>query len=205
MSSSLGNFIPVSEAVDRFGTSPLRMFFLSASYNSTQTYSEAAIEEAIERWERLETAHDRAVEAVDSAAARTKVDSDLGDRVEAARESFTGAMNDDFNTREALAALFDLASAVNSYLDGREEYDYRGLKAAVETFEEFGEDVLGFDFDGDAEGEATLAGELIELVLDVRERERAAGNYERADALRDDLEALGIEVQDTDDGPTYRL
>ncbi|MDR9382164.1 MAG: cysteine--tRNA ligase, partial [Natronomonas sp.] len=49
MSSSLGNFIPVSEAVDRFGVNPLRMFFLSASYNSTQTYSDDAIEEALER------------------------------------------------------------------------------------------------------------------------------------------------------------
>ena len=68
-----------------------------------------------------------------------------------------------------------------------------------------GEDVLGFDFEGATEGTATLAGELVELVLDVREEERSAGNYERADALRDDLEALGVEVQDTDDGPTYDL
>ena len=114
-------------------------------------------------------------------------------------------MNDDFNTREALAALFDLAGAVNSHLDDADVYDYRGLRAAVEAFEALGEGAMGFDFSGDAAGEATLAGELVELVLDVREQERAVGNYHRADALRDDLEALGVEVQDTDDGPTYRL
>ena len=84
-------------------------------------------------------------------------------------------------------------------------YDYRGLRATVETFEDLGEGVLGFDFEGATEGSATLAGELVELVLDVREEERAAGNYERADGLRDHLEALGVEVQDTDDGPTYDL
>jgi len=205
MSSSLGNFIPVREAVERFGTNVLRMFFLSASYNSTQTYSEAAIEEAIERWERLETAHERAVEAADSARAGTKVDSELDGRAAEAREAFTAAMNDDFNTREALSALFDLAGAANSYLDGADAYDYRGLQATVETFEDLGEGVLGFDFEGATEGSATLAGELVELVLDVREEERAAGNYERADRLRDDLETLGVEVQDTDDGPTYDL
>ena len=205
MSSSLGNFIPVREAVDRFGTNPLRMFFLSASYNSTQTYSEAAIEEAIERWERLETACERAVGAADSADARAKADSDLGERAAAAREAFAEAMNDDFNTREALAALFDLAGAVNGYLDDADVYDYRGLQETVEAFEDLGEDVLGFDFEGATEGTATLAGELVELVLDVREEERSVGNYERADALRDDLEALGVEVQDTDDGPTYDL
>ena len=78
----------------------------------------------------------------------------------------------------------------NSHLDDADVYDYRGLRAAVEAFEALGEGAMGFDFSGDAAGEATLAGELVELVLDVREQERAAGNYDRADALRDDLEAL---------------
>jgi cysteinyl-tRNA synthetase len=205
MSSSIGNFIPVGEAVDRFGVDPLRMFFLSASYNSTQTYSEAAIEEAIERWERLLTAYDRAVAAVEDPAVRSTVDSGLSTRADATRSAFADAMNDDFNTREALASLFDLAGTVNRYLDDAETYDYRGLRTTVETFEDLGGTVLGFDFTGDADGDVSLAGELVELVLAIRERERAAGNYDRADALRDDLEALGVEVQDTDDGPTYEL
>ena len=205
MSSSLGNFIPVSEAVDRFGVNALRMFFVSASYNSTQTYSEAAIEEALERWDRLEGTYDRVVAAADSPDARTNVDSPLRDAVDTAAESFTDAMNADVNTREALAALLDLAGAANRHLDEADGYDYRGLRRTIEAFETFGGDVLGFDFDGTAEGEATLAGELVELVLDLREQEREAGNYGRADGLRDDLEALGVEVQDTDDGPEFRL
>ena len=205
MSSSLGNFIPVGEAVDRFGVNALRMFFVSASYNSTQTYGEAAIEEALERWDRLEGTYDRVVAAADGPDARTKVESPLRDAVEAASTAFTDAMNADVNTREALAALFDLAGAANRHLDGSDEYDYRGLRRTIEAFESFGGDVLGFDFDGTAEGEAALAGELVELVLDLREREREAGNYERADDLRDDLESLGVEVQDTDDGPEFRL
>jgi cysteinyl-tRNA synthetase len=205
MSSSLGNFITVEEAVDRFGVNPLRMFFLSASYNSTQTYSETAIEEALERWDRLRTAYDRAAAAAADPAARTKADSELPDRAASTREAFTEAMNDDFNTREALSALFELSSAVNSYLDDADTYDYRGLRAAVEAFEELGEDVLGFEFSDGTDGDVTLAGELVELVLEVRERERETGNYDRADALRADLEALGVEVQDTDDGPSYEL
>ncbi|WP_255196597.1 cysteine--tRNA ligase [Halorarius litoreus] len=206
MSSSLGNFIPVQEAVGEFGVNPLRMFFVSASYNSTQTYSEAAIEEATERWERLENGYRRAAEAADSAAARTKVEDEaLREAVEETREAFTAAMNDDFNTREALAALLSLVGSVNSHLDAHEAHDYRGLTRSITTFDELGGDVLGFSFDGETGGEAHLAEELVELVLDVREEERAAGNYERADALRDDLEALGVEVQDTDDGATYRL
>jgi len=205
MSSSLGNFVPVHEAVDRFGVNPLRMFFLSASYNSTQTYSDEAVEEAIERWERLENAYRRATDAVDGVDARTTVESDLRGAVADTKAAFAEAMNDDFNTREALAALLDLATAANRHLEARDAYDYRALRETVEAFDELGGGVLGFDFEGTAEGEATLAGDLVDLVLDVREAEREAGNYERADALRDDLEALGIEVQDTDDGPEFRL
>ncbi len=205
MSSSLGNFIPVSEAVERFGTNPLRMFFASASYNSTQTYSDAAIEEALERWDRLETAHERIETALDDPDARTKIDSPLDEAVDAASEAFTVAMNDDFNTRNALAALFDLTAAANRHLDDNEQYDYRGLRLTIETLETFGEEVLGFDFDGGSTGEATLAGELVELVLELRASEREAGNYDRADELRADLESLGIEIQDTDEGSEYRL
>jgi len=206
MSSSLRNYFTVESAVETFGTDAVRMFLLSTAYDSRQTYSESAIDEAVERWERLERAHDRAVAALDSVDARTKVaDETLRNATETARDEFAAAMNDDFNTRAATAPLLELASAVNAHLDDREEYDYRGLKRAVEAFDDLGADVLGFTFGRERESEVGVAGELVELLLDAREREREAGNYERADALRDELEALGIEVQDTDDGPSYRL
>jgi cysteinyl-tRNA synthetase len=206
MSSSLQNFYTVEGALETFGVDVVRTFLLSASYGSKQSYSEDALGEAGERWRRLENAYERARDAADSVDAGAKaVDDDLRTAVDEARESFATAMNDDFNTREALVALRRVADAVNAHVDAAETYDYRGLRRALETFERFGGDVLGLVFAGEADGEARLAAELVELVLDVREREREAGNYERADALRGELEALGVEVQDTDDGPTYRL
>jgi len=114
-------------------------------------------------------------------------------------------MNDDFNTREAIAAVLSLSTAVNSHVDERDAFDYRGLRDAVDAFETLAGDVLGFALDGEADGTAHVAEELVELVLDVREQERAAGNYERADDLRDDLEALGVTVEDTDDGVDYHF
>ncbi|MBB6645319.1 cysteine--tRNA ligase [Halobellus ruber] len=208
MSSSLGNFLTVDEALAEYGVDVIRTFYLSTAYRSEQTFGEAEMREAEERWDRLERAYDAAVAACDSTDAyATVADEDLRDAVAETRESFRGAMNDDFNVREAMAALSALGTAVNRHLDGHTEYDYRALREAVETFEELGGDVFGLSLGADATegGDVTVAGELVELVLEVREAEREAGNYERADELRDELTALGIEVQDGNDGPTYRF
>ncbi len=214
MSSSLGNFVTVDEAIDRWGTNVVRTFLTAGSYNSKQLYSDETIAEAEQRWAQLERGYEAAVEALDSPAASSKVeDGTLRDAIDGAREAFTTAMNDDFNTREAQSALLSIATAINRHLeaardeidrDAGPEYDYRGLRRAVDTLAELS-GVLGLTFTGETTGSAELAGDVVDLVLEVREREREAGNYERADELRDELAALGIEVQDTDDGSTYRL
>ncbi len=206
MSSSLGNFETASEAIERYGPNVVRTFLLSTAYHSPATYSSETVGEAEARFERLERGYERARDALDSIDARTKVeDEELREAVETAREEFEAAMNDDFNTRGALASLRELTAAVNAHLDDNTEYDYVGLREAVETYEEFGGGVLGLTLGSEGEGTVELADELVELVLRVREEERDSGNYERADQLRADLEALGVEVQDTDDGPEFRL
>jgi cysteinyl-tRNA synthetase len=205
MSSSLGNFLTVSEALDRFGPNVLRTFYLGAAYGTRQTYSEETLAEAEERWERLSRAYDRAAEACDSVDAYAKTeDEDLRAAVDETRERFRAAMDDDLNVRAATAALLDLASATNRHVEAGEPYDYRGLRRAVETFVEFGEGVFGLRFEGAGEGEARLADDLVELVLSVREEARAAGEYDRADDLRAALDEAGVEVEDGPEGPTYR-
>jgi len=207
MSSSLGNFFTVADAVDELGPDVVRTLLLSTAYTSRATYSGETVSEARERWDRLQRGYERAVTACDDVEAyATREHPALRTAVEAARDDFEAAMNDDFNTRAAMTALLDLTGAVNGYVDDHDDYDYVALRQAVETFEEFGGGVLGLSFGESGEsGDVSLAGDLVELVLQAREDERAAGNYERADELRDELEAIGVEVQDTDDGPTYRL
>ncbi|MFB6222053.1 MAG: cysteine--tRNA ligase [Haloarcula sp.] len=206
MSSSLGNYFTVADAVEEFGPNVLRTFLLSTAYTSRATYNDETISEAQERWDRLSRGYERAVEACDDVSAHAKVsDETLRDAVEDARSAFEAAMNDDFNTREAMTALLDLTAAVNSHIDAHAEFDYQGLRRTVEVFEEFGGGILGLAFGSDDSGDVSLAGDVVELVLEIREQERDAGNYDRADDLRDELEALGVEVQDTDDGPSYRL
>jgi cysteinyl-tRNA synthetase len=206
MSSSLGNYFTIDAAVAEFGANAVRTFLLSTKYGQRQTYSESTVHEAIERAGRLERAHERACEAADGVDAHTKaVDDGLRDAVEETREEFRAAMNDDFNTRGALRALDDLSTAVNRHLDHYKTNDYPGLKRAIDTFEQLG-GVLGLVFgDDEPAGDVELAEDLIELVLEVRETEREAGNYDRADRLRDRLNALGVTVEDEGSGVTYRI
>jgi len=116
-------------------------------------------------------------------------------------------MNDDFGTRGALAAIDDLAGTVADHVRERDEYDYPGLRDAIETLESLGGDVLGLQFTETpaAPDEEDRVPRLVELVLETREQARENGNYGRADTLRDRLESLGVEVEDTSEGPTYRL
>jgi len=206
MSSSIGNFWTVPDALEELGVNVVRTFYAGAAYRSEQSLTEETIAEAEERWDRLSRTYDRAVGALDSTEARTTAaDDDLRQAVETAREGFAAAMNDDLNLREATAALLELTDAVNRHVDAEPPFDYAGLREAVEAFEEFGGDVIGLQFESTTDGDVDLAGELVELVLDVREAERDAGNYERADDLRDALREVGVEIEDGPDGATYRF
>jgi cysteinyl-tRNA synthetase len=215
MSSSIGNFWTVPDALDELGVNVIRTFYAGAAYRSEQALTEETIAEAEERWERLSRTYDRAVVALDSVDASAKAaDEDLRAAVETARDDFAAAMNDDLNLREATAALLQLTDAVNRHVDdvdrngdggSGDAYDYCGLREAVEAFEELAGDVLGLQFETETDGDVDLAGELVELVLDVREAEREAGNYDRADELRDALREVGVEIEDGPDGATYRF
>ncbi|GAB6878749.1 cysteine--tRNA ligase [Halorubrum gandharaense] len=206
MSSSIGNFWTVPDALEELGVNVVRTFYAGAGYRSEQALTEETMAEAKERWDRLSRTYERAVDALDSTDAHTKAtDEALRVGVEETRENFAAAMNDDFNLREATTALLDLTDAVNRHVDAADDYDYRGLRRAVETFETLGGDVLGLQFGAETDGEVELAGELVELVLSLREEAREAGEYERADELRDALSEVGVEVEDSPDGATYRF
>ena len=206
MSSSLQNFFRVRDAVPEYGVDVIRTFFLSTIYDADQTFSEEALAEAEERWTRLSEAYRRAVDVADSPDARTDVaDAELRESTLVTRERFTTAMNDDFNTREALAALSAFAGDVNTHVAERDVYDYQALTDAIELFERYGGEVFGLTFGDEPTSDVGLSDALIDLLLDIRENEREAGRYDQADAIRDDLEALGVVVEDDADETTYRI
>lgn len=203
MSSSLQNYFTVHNAIEEFGGNAVRMFLLSTQYSHRQTFSENAVHEAVERWDRLARAYDRLVEAIDSPDAVSQATNQrLRTNLSAAHEDFTAVMNDNFDTRGALRVLFTVVRQVNGYLDEQESYDYRALTQALEFFDTFAVEVLGFTFVESMESSEVID-ELIELILSIRDSAREAGEYDRADELRATLESLGITVEDQENGVTY--
>ena len=206
MSSSLRNFLTVEEAVDRFGVNVVRTFLLSAGHDRRQSFNDASMGEASSRWDRLDRAYHLAIDTLDGSQTSSLAEDDhLRSRVDVAREAFRSALEDNLDTRAAYVALGELAGAVVDHVDaGETPFDYGGLLRAVETFETLGGAVLGLDFttagDGDGDLEAVIAS-----MLELRERFRSSDRYDEADAVRDALESAGIEIEDTDGGPRFRI
>jgi cysteinyl-tRNA synthetase len=193
MSKSLGNFVPVREAVQRWGADAVRLFVLTSHYRSPLTYSEDALDAAKRGAERLRTslgAGARGAPSGGPAGAGSSVDA------AAFKERFTEAMDRDLNTPQAVAALFDLAREINRARD--EGQDLVGAQATLRELA----DVLGLTL---AEEEDSLAAApFIQLLIDVREELRQAKRYDLADVIRSRLGELGIALEDAPQGTVWR-
>ncbi len=205
MSSSLGNFHTVAEALEEYGPNVIRTLLLSASHDTRQTFSSATVEEATARWERLDRAYRDAAEIVRSAQARMSVtDTALREAAAEARTESADALNDNLDTRGVLTALGSLVDAINVHLDNDPPYDYSGLHRALTVFEEFGSDVLGLTFGTEVSRDDRLT-HLLEELVSYREQLRAEERYDAADALRAHLADAGVHIEDTEDGPTVHF
>jgi cysteinyl-tRNA synthetase len=193
MSKSLGNIISLTEAVDRYGSDTLRMFYLRVDYRSPAEFSEERLQEAAAAVERL-SAFLRVADDVDAPA-----DAGVGDE---ARAAFVEAMDDDLSTPRAHAVLFDLVSEGNRALDGGS----RGRVAAIrDTVRELAT-VLGYQLDDAVgRGQTELVDALILEVLSRRAEARDRRDFTTADRIRQRLTALGVVIEDTADGARWHL
>jgi cysteinyl-tRNA synthetase len=184
MSKSLGNLITVREGLDKYGGDALRVFVLGSGYRSPLTYSEEAIEAGKNAAERLRTALE----------ARETSSSDPVD-ASGARERFIAALEDDLNTSQALAALFELARDINRGRDAG-----RSIAAAQQTMRELA-GVLGLRLESEG---PTAAAPFIELLIEVRRDLRQARQFELADRIRNSLTDLGVVLEDSASGTTWK-
>jgi cysteinyl-tRNA synthetase len=211
MSKSLGNFISVSDALERHKPEALRLFVLQGLYRSPADYSNEALEAASKGSERLSTVIRRVRDTLKNAdtagkAATPELTANLIERLDQVRMQFTSAMNDDFNTPLAISALFDLGNETNRWLD-KDIANRETLEQVANIYKELGGDVLGITpaEKAGASGNAERENGLIEMLIEMRLEARKTKNFAQADAIRDRLTKLGVTLEDGAKGTSYRV
>ena len=195
MSKSLGNFRTVREISEQYDLQVLRFFMLSAHYRSPLNFSAELMEASKNGLERIVNAADNLKYLLSNAKteAMTEEEKTAFEKTEDFVKDFERAMEDDFNTADAIAAIFDLVKYTNTQTDENSSKEY--LQSLLDRLVKLA-DVLGLIVDKKEE----VLDEEIEKLIEERQAARKAKDFARADAIRDELLAKGIVLKDTREG-----
>jgi len=197
MSKSLGNLITIEEFLSKHDGDVMRMLVLTSNYRAPLNFTDEAIESAEKGLERLKSGLRPAAPAASGLPAGSAAE--LLSQAEASKQAFIAAMDDDFNTPLALAALFELVKAINTARDAGATAEQ--LQPAQAMLREL-TGVLGLRL---AEKTDTLgAAKFIDLLVEVRTEVRKQKLWALSDMIRDRLKELGVILEDSREGTTWR-
>ena len=199
MSKSLGNFRTVREISEQYDLQVLRFFMLSAHYRSPLNFSAELMEASKNGLERILNATDNLKHLIASVAAEemNAEEKEAFSKTDAYVEEFEKAMDDDFNTADAIAAIFELVKYANTTATAESSKEY--LRGLLDKIVKLG-DVLGLILDKKEE----LLDADIEKLIEERQAARKAKDFARADAIRDELLEKGIILKDTREGVQWK-
>lgn len=209
MSKSFGNLVTVKEALSEHSADALRLFVLSSYYRSPITYSEDVVEAAERGVERIRMAlaaaqgpgaREQGPEVGETGPEASAAEA-LKAAAERARNGFIQAMDDDFGTPAAIAALFDLVKEINRYRE--QGVGQEALADAQATLRELSE-VLGFTLAKPVAAEELAAKPFIDLLVSVRQDLRKAKQWALADRIRGELADMGVVLEDRPEGTIWR-
>jgi len=206
MSKSLGNFKFARDVIDKYGKEAVRYFYLSKHYRSPITFTHelmADAKRAVDRiYNLLAEIHHRINSDGDNLTSPDRAPlSEAGkahmELLASSKEEFIEYLDDDFNTPGGMGVLFELVKATNLLIEVIEPQDRPALKATLELFRELGEPLGLFQESPWEESLGSeLQGDLIELLIGIREELRAKKEFELSDQIRDQLHEIGIELKD---------
>ena len=197
MSKSLGNFKTVREIAQVYGYEVIRYFLISSHYRSPINYSLDIIEQCKSALERLYTCRDSLDFAIKNASRDIDDDEEILNLINSRKEQFIKALDDDLNTADGIAAIFDLVSDINTKIINK-QVSLNVCKAAASMFDELC-GVLGIVYNR----KSNDIDDEIQSLIDKRQQARANKDWATADAIRDELKAKGIILKDTPQGVTW--
>jgi cysteinyl-tRNA synthetase len=200
MSKSLGNMITIEQFLSQHEADALRMMILNSSYRNPLTYNDDIVAQAEKGLERLRTAL-RPVESLPEGAQTAEAASRLQQQVEATRQGFGEAMDDDFNSAGALGHMFDLVRAINQARDtgvGKEAIE--SAQAVLRSLM----DVFGLRPARPAVETGAQAAPFIDLLVEIRRELRQQKLWALSDVVRNRLGELGVVLEDTKEGTSWK-
>lgn len=206
MSKSLGNFVTLKDAFKKYHPLVIRFFILQSHYRSTLDFSDEALDGAKGGYEKLlNTIRNLRLELAKAAAESRP--GDLPFDLESFRARFLEAMDDDFNTPQAIAVMFELTKEVNQLLNAETRPGADGLRKIDAWFRELGGTVLGLipdELRSELSPDGQLEAGLIQLLIDVRAEVRKQKLWAISDMIRDGLKRVGIVLEDKKDGTVWK-
>ena len=201
MSKSLGNFFLLREILEKFDPQTVRFYLLSVHYRSPLDFDDEKLQMAQKGLERLRNAAKALAEKL--ANATEGRDEEFEQKIEQAKTAFEQAMDDDFNTALAQGVLFDFVREINIYLKGEVKKETAAL--AQKTLLDLA-GIMGLDLNSKEEVKETdgLLDQVMELVIALRKEARANKNYQMADDIRNRLNEIGIVLEDSPQGTTWK-
>ena len=199
MSKSKGNFFTVREIAEEFDLEVLRFFLLTTQYRSPINFSREVMEQTKNSSKRLYNAKYKLEDAIEKSTVEKITDEEekLFKSFDKHIEKFESAMDDDLNTADAITAIFDLVKDINLNLD--ENNSKEMLEKTLDLLKKLTR-VLGI-----MEGEREEISEDIEGLIKERNDARKNKDFARADEIRDKLKEMGIEIEDTRSGTTWKI
>jgi cysteinyl-tRNA synthetase len=202
MGKSLGNFVTLKQAFQKHDPLEVRFFILQSHYRSPLDFSDAAIEGAGKGLEKLRNTYNR----LRLELAKEKEGTGVLTEIDSYRKRFMEAMDDDFNSPQAIAVLFDLSRGMNELLSSGQGISADSLKLILQIFDDCGGAILGIlgKTGQTAVNTASKEDALMDILIALRKDAKGEKMWVLADKIRNGLKAAGIVLEDTKDGTLWK-
>ncbi|MBK8945835.1 MAG: cysteine--tRNA ligase [Ignavibacteriae bacterium] len=200
MSKSLGNFFTAREILKKYNSNAIRFFFSQTHFSGPLSFSEDLIEGAEKGLEKILNLAQKIENS------KPSIELDLNPfEIDRYLFAFESAMDDNFNTSQALAAIYDFVRDFNKFLTKNEKISKEVLANAKDFLKSTLTDVLGIEIFTENSARNSKEDELIKLFIEFRTKAKLDKNYKLADEIRDKLKDLGIILEDSKEGTSYKI
>jgi cysteinyl-tRNA synthetase len=198
MSKSLGNFFTIREVLEHYSSEVIRFFLLNAHYRSPLDYCDKSLDETKESLARIKNTIEELKMRLEKAL-EGKEAKEISKIAERAKDKFFSAMDDDFNTREAIATIFEFTKEVNEFL--KQTLTKNSILKILNVYREVNE-ILGVFKEEKKIVETEI---LVKLIIKLRDEARARKDWKTSDKIREELAKLGVIIEDTAEGAKVKF